>query len=287
MKVAEINRELEQVRATGPLRDIIIPACPDLLMALQQEVEQGDPDPKRVADIAGADVAMAAALLRVANSPMYARSRPASTVAEAVAMLGVSQTVAILTGFLARNAIRVNSPLLDHFWESSTRRSLAMAFIARQLYNVEVDVAQTCGLFCHVGLPVMLQGIKGYAGTLTEAFARQDRTFTETENACHLTDHAVVGALVAKTWRLPAVITYAVRLHHDFCALRDRSIPLEVRNLVAMTCIAEHLVAVHEGVEIQKEWETHGMECLAYLQIGSIEVDAWLDSLHPIFDFVG
>ncbi|WP_114972107.1 HDOD domain-containing protein [Rhodoferax ferrireducens] len=286
MKVAELNRELDQARDAGPLRDIIIPPCPELLAALQREVNQADPDPGVIARIAGSDVAMAASLIRLSNSSLYARSRPVQTVAESVAMLGVGPTVMLLTGFLARNAIRVNSPLLAHFWESSTRRSLAMAYIARQLYDVDADVAQTCGLFCHVGIPVMLQGVRGYGGTLAEAMARQDRTFTQTENAAHRTDHAVVGALVARTWRLPPVIALAVRLHHDFPALRDDTIPLEVRNLVAIASIAEHLVGMHEGVKQQQEWERHGAECLAFLQVDAAEVDAWVDALYPIFESV-
>jgi HD-like signal output (HDOD) protein len=286
MKVAEINRELDQVRDAGPLRDIIIPPCPELLIELQREINSGDPDPGAIARIAGSDVAMAAALIRISNSSMYARSRPVKTVAEAVSMLGVQPVISVLTGFLARNAIRVNSPLLEHFWESSTRRSLAMAYIARQLYSVDAEVAQTCGLFCHVGIPVMMQGLKGYSGTMSEAMARQDRTFIETENAVHRTDHAVVGALVAKTWRLPAVISIAVRLHHDFSVLRDTNVPSDVRNLVAIAAIAEHLVGTHEGVKEQREWERHGSECLDYLQINAAEVDAWVDALHPVFEGV-
>jgi hypothetical protein len=31
MKVADIDRELELARTQGPVRDIIIPPCPDLL----------------------------------------------------------------------------------------------------------------------------------------------------------------------------------------------------------------------------------------------------------------
>lgn len=286
MKVAEINRELDVARDAGPLRDIIIPPCPELLVALQREVNQGDPDPAVIARIAGGDVAMAAALIRISNSSLYARTEPVRTVAQSVSMLGVKPTIAVLTGFLTRNAIRVNSPLLEHFWESSTRRSLAMAFIARQLYDVDADVAQTCGLFCHVGIPVMMQGLKGYSGTLVEAMARQDRTFIQTENAVHRTDHAVVGALVAKTWRLPAVISIAVRLHHDFTALHDDKIPVEVKNLVAIAAVAEHLVSKHEGVKEQRDWERHADECLLHLQISAGEVDAWLDALYPVFEGV-
>lgn len=286
LQITDIDRELDQVRAEGPVRDIVIPPCPELLTALQLEMRQPDPDPAEVTRIAGSDVAMAAALLRLANSPLYSRARPAHTVAEAVSLLGLGQTAAVLTGFLARSSIPANSPLLEHFWETSTRRSMAMAFIARQLYGVDAEVAQTCGLFMHVGLPILLQGLRGYAGTLAEAMARQDRSFTETENAAHRTDHAVVGAIVARTWHLPPVIAFAIRLHHDFHVLRVSSIPAGVRTLVALAAVAEHLVADFEGVQIQREWAQHGPACLAYLQIGESEVDLWIDTLHPVFESV-
>lgn len=286
MTVADIDRELDQARSAGPVRDIVIPPCPELLAALQAETRKADPDPAEIARIAGSDVAMAAALLRTANSPLYARARPANTVGEAVAMLGMGQAVAILTGFLTRRAIRINSPLVEHFWETSTRRSLAMGYIARQLYGMNPEVAQTCGLFMHVGIPVMLQGVRGYAGTLAEAMARQDRSFTDTENAVHRTDHAVVGAIVAKTWHLPPVVSFAVRLHHDFTILADPKVPPEIRSLVAIAAVAEHLVADFEGVQPQREWEQHGAACLTCLQIDQSEVDHWVDALHPVFEGV-
>ena len=286
MTVADINRELDLARTEGPVRDIVIPPCPELLQALQREAGQADPDPDEIARIAGSDVAMAAALIRTANSPYYARAQKVGTVAEAVSMLGIAPTITLLTGFLARNAIRISSPLVEHFWETSTRRSLAMAWIARQLYGVDAGLAQTCGLFMHVGIPIMLQGVRGYAGTLAEALARQDRSFTQTENAVHRTDHAVVGAIVARTWHLPPVIALAVRLHHDFHVLGTDTIPAEVRTLVAVAAVAEHLVADFEGVKVQREWERHGPDCLAYLQVGASEVELWVDALHPVFESV-
>lgn len=286
MRVADIDQELDHAKNQGPVRDIAIPPCPELLIALRKELDRGDPDPLVIARIASSDVAMAASLLRTANSPLYARSRAADSVGQAVAVLGVGPAVGLLTGFLMRHAIRVNSPLLEHFWETSTRRALAMGYIARQLYGVDPEVAHTCGLFCHVGMPIMMQGLKGYAGTLAEALARQDRTFTETENAAHQTDHAVVGAIVARTWNLPTVTVLAVRLHHDFSALSDSRFPAEVRTLVAMGLVAESLVARHEGVAVQREWERHGADCLAHLHVAEEEVDVWVDALHPLFESV-
>jgi HD-like signal output (HDOD) protein len=229
-------------------------------------------------------VAMAAALIRVANSPIYARSRSASTVAEAVALLGMAQTVSILTGFLLREAITVKAPLLEHFWETSTRRAYAMGYIARQMYGINADIAHTCGLFCHVGLPIMLQGLPGYEATLARAMHDKEHTFTQVENEAHRTDHAVVGAIVAKTWRLPPIVAIAVRLHHDFTVVRDDNIPAEVRTLVAMSLLAEHLVVLHEGQTEHVEWDQHGAACLSYLHVDEAEIDHWLDALQVQFE---
>jgi HD-like signal output (HDOD) protein len=286
MKAQEINRELDHARDAGPVKDIVIPPCPQLLAQLQNELNKTDPDPHVVARIAGSDVAMAAALIKISNSSLFARREPVSSVSQAVSMLGVKPTATVLTGFLLRNAIRIDPTLIEHFWESSTRRSMAMAHIARQMYGMDVDIAKTCGLFFHVGIPVMLQGVRGYSGTLVEAMARQDRTFIQTENAAHRTDHAVVGAIVAKTWRLPQVISHAVRLHHDFSVLSDSNVAIEVRQLVAVAAIADHLVAQHEEIKEQREWARHGHECLAFLQVGEQEVETWVDALYPQFEGV-
>jgi len=282
----DTDRELDLALASGPLRDIVIPPCPELLVALRREMDQADPDPAVIADIAGRDVAMAASLIRTANSPYYARSRPVTSVHEALGLLGIKMTEKLLSTFLIRRSIHIVSPLLEHFWETSTRRALAMQYIARQLYGIDPDLAYTCGLFYHVGIPIMMQGVRGYSGTLTEALARQDRSFTATENAAHKTDHAVVGALVARTWRLPMPIYQAVRLHHDFTIFKAASIPAEARILVAMALVAEKLVAAHEGVQEQKEWLAHGASCLAHLNVSDLEVDSWTDALHASFEGV-
>lgn len=282
----DTDRELDQALASGPLRDIVIPSCPELLVALRAEMGLADPDPHVIAEIAGRDVAMAASLIRTANSPFFARASAVNSVGQALGLLGVRASEKLLTAFLMRNAVRITSPLLEHFWETSTRRALAMAYIARQLYDVDADLAHTCGLFCHVGIPILMQGVRGYAGTLAEALARQDRSFTDTENAAHKTNHAVVGALVARTWRLSPVIYQAVRLHHDFTVLNDSHIDPQVRTLVAVALVAEHLVHEFEGIKRHPEWHLHGASCLAALQVQADELTHWADALQPAFQSV-
>ena len=283
LKNEQLVQALDLARRSGPVRDIVIPPCPELLVQLQDATATGDPDPETIARIASADVAMAAALLRQANSPLYGLQQPVSTVGQALNVLGMKPAVKLLSGFLTRHALQVHSPLLAHFWETSTRRAYAMGYIARQMYGVNADIAHTCGLFCNVGIPVMLQGIKGYEATLSHALAQTEKTVTEVENEAHRTDHAVVGAIVAKTWRLSPDVAHAVRLHHDFTVLKDHNIPAKVRTLVAMALLAEHLVALHEGVQQHREWDLHGAECLAHLHVSEEEIEHWQDALHEQF----
>jgi HD-like signal output (HDOD) protein len=125
--------------------------------------------------------------------------------------------------------------------------------------------------------------MRGYAGTLAEARARRDRSITATEHAAHQTDHAIVGALVARTWHLAPDLRQAIRLHHDPSVLPDTGVSENVRSLVAIALVAEHLVHQHEQLQDDVEWVSHGHECLRFLQIGESELLDWRDALHDGF----
>jgi HD-like signal output (HDOD) protein len=283
-RTSAIQQELDQARTKGPLQHIVIPPCPELLSRLQKAMALGEPDLNEVARIASSDVAMSATLLRSANGPLYASGQPVQSIGQAMNRLGLDTTAAIMTGFLAQNAIRVTSSHLQGFWERATRRALAMAFIAKRLPGMSPDLAYTYGLFCHVGLPVMMQSVKGYVGTMVEAQARIDRSYVATENANHRTDHAVVGALVARVWRLSPSLMAAIRQHHDLEALGDRFTEPEVHTLVAAGLLADHLLRLQEGLPAEKEWMVHGPKALKWLQIEADELAVWEDEVMEMLE---
>jgi HD-like signal output (HDOD) protein len=281
-RTAAIHDELDQARQAGALQRIVVPPCPTLLTRLQQEMACPQPDLQAVADIAAHDVAMAAVLIARANSSHHAAGQPVTTVGQAMNRLGLDETAQVLTRFLVQRAIPVRSAQLDRFWERSRRRALAMDFIARQLPGLSPDLAHTTGLFCHVGQPVMLQCLKGYGGTLVEADARIDRSAIATENANHRTDHAVVGALVCRVWRLAPQVVAAVRLHHDLACLDDASVEPEVRTLVAVGLVAEHLMRRAENLGPDRDWHDHAPASLDWLAIRADDVQAWDEQLDGV-----
>jgi HD-like signal output (HDOD) protein len=281
---AAVSAELDQAVNQGPLRSLVIPPCPALLVRMQAVLDQPEPDLAEVSRIASCDVAMSAALLRSANSALYGNGIPVHTVGQAMNRLGLAQTAAEMTSYLVRRAIPVNSPHLKRFWERASKRALAMGFLARRLPGVSPDVAHTCGLFSHVGMPVMLQSLKGYSGTLVEANARLDRPFIGTENANHRTDHAVVGALVARVWNLGPTVMTAIRRHHDLDMLGERGTDTDVHDLVAALHVAEHLVRVNEGLEADSDWTRYGARSLEWLDASADDLADWDHDLRDLFD---
>lgn len=281
-----IDQDIQKAQTQPHVRAIVIPPCPTLLVKLQAVMAQRDINPSDIDHLASADVAMAAALIRQANSPLYALNQPVQTVGMALTVLGVKPAVELLSAFITRNALQVKSPVLEHFWESSQRRAIACEHIGSQLYSLPPGLGYSFGLFCHVGMPVLVKAVRGYGSTVTEALARKDRTFTETENANHHTDHAVMGAIVAKTWHLPSDVAQAVWLHHDFSCLDNERFNPTVRHLVALGLLADFLVNQYDGIAPSREWQAHGEACLNHLHVSQEELDHWIDALYLSFGAV-
>ena len=49
----DTDRELDMALESCPLRDIVIPPCPELLVPLRKEMGKADPEPQVIADIPG------------------------------------------------------------------------------------------------------------------------------------------------------------------------------------------------------------------------------------------
>jgi HD-like signal output (HDOD) protein len=281
---ASVIDVLDQLRKTGPLQTIAFPPFPELLARLQVALAQEEPDLNEVSRIATADVAMSVALIKAANSPLYAAGQPVQTIGQALNRLGLDQTAAVMTGFLAQRAIRITSPQLARFWERASKRAVALSFMAGKLPGMSADVAYTYGLFCHVGMAVMVQSAKGYTGTLVEALARKDRSFVETENANHKTDHAVVGALVARTWRMHPNVIAGIRLHHDLSSLGDSTIDSDIHTLLAAGLVGEQLMRESEGMEPDIDWKKYAAPAMDWLQITEDDMAQWQLELNDLFD---
>ena len=277
--VHEAERHLHDPAVDALVRDLGIPPRPQILAELSQEMARPEPDAPRIARIVASDVALTAAVLRVANSPAYALTRRAETLGQAIGLLGLRQIGVMVTGLVMRKALRTDGPQLTRFWDVSAKRSWALSMLARNLRGVDVDVAQTFGLFCDVGIPLLMQRFPDYGRTLQAANAATERSFTETEQAAHHTDHALIGALMARSWGVSQSVCLAIRLHHDYAVFSDSKVPEPVARLIAMGLVAERAIQTFAGLNNSTEWARGAEGALGALLLGDAEVHEWVERL--------
>jgi len=265
------------------LRSIRIPPRPSLLVDLQQELALPDPSPRKIARIIGSDVGMSGALLKLANSPFFGATRKAKSVEQAINFLGVNQCAALLTGLLAREAIGGNDSALNSFWEISARRAQAVVFASRKLRIAPPDIAHTFGLFCDIGVPLLMDRFPDYAATYAQAQQDPVGKITATEDARHATNHAAIGCLLARNWGLSPDVSWAILHHHDYEVMEDGATDDAVRSLVALSVIAEKGIRRYHGYADSLEWDKGGEYARAHLGLNDDEVADLLDELHDTF----
>lgn len=266
------------------MRSIRIPPRPSLLVDLQLETGQADPSPRKIARIIANDVGMSGALLKLANSPFYGAARKAKSVEQAINFLGVNQCSALLTGLLARQAVAADGTELNSFWEVSAKRAQAVVFMSRKLRIAPPDIAHTFGLFCDIGVPLLIQRFPDYVHTFAAASNDTENCFTTIEDARHSTNHAAIGCLLARNWGLSTDVSWAILLHHDYRVLEDPATDDAIRSLVALCLMAEKGIQRYHGNSTSLEWDKGGDRACQHLGLTVEETADLLDELHEMFE---
>ena len=279
---------LAELDGKALVRDIGIPVRPQMLVDMQNELERDDPSLRRVSDIAGSDVALSAALLKTANSPLMGLSRRAETVEQAFQLLGFAQCQAIFTEVVLRKLLPANGPGLVRFWDVSAKRARAMTFLARTRRVVPPALAHTYGLFVEIGIAILLlrfPGRNGYLATLEKCNAHEG-AITALEQSVHGVDHALVGALTARTWGVSQTSVLAARLHHEYSSWMG-PMPPQVRELVALGLVCETIIQRYQGMNRHVEWSKGGEMALAALGITEGDLEDWSEDVHAQFSVTG
>lgn len=280
-----VLKELDSEALKALVQDIGIPPRPSLLVELQNEARREEPRPRVMADLAGADVAMSAALLKTANSPLMGLRKRAETVQDAFMLLGYQQCQVILTEVALRELLPGDGPAMVRYWDVSTKRARAMTFLARRQSVSTPALAHTFGLFVDVGIPLMLRrfgsSASGYLDTLRLA-NESPLPFTEVERERHQLDHTLLGAMVSRTWGVSQTVLLATRLHHDYRAWQG-NVPGAVLELMALCLVSEHIIQRYEGQNQHGEWAKAGSLAMELLGIDEHMLDEWCDQVHDRF----
>lgn len=256
--------------------DVGIPPCPIILDRFMNEIGKDEPDSLRLTNIIGADVGIAAGLIKTANSPFFGMRQRVRSVNEALTILGLKAASRAVAGIILRNSFP-HVPNLERFWDASARIAHLSGWLAQtlQIRGLRAEDAYTFGLFRDCGIPVLLGRFPDYAATLNEANRDAERSFTAIEETTLPTNHAMVGCILAQSWWLPEEVCLAIRNHHDLAALESvgSELPILSRRLIAVAQLAEHILQQQLGLSLTQEWPKLSAACLKLLDIGETQLE--------------
>ena len=204
------------------LRDL--PTLPSVVLDLISSFGREDVDVTTLAEKMSRDQAIAAKILRLANSSFYGLPAKVKTVKQAIVVLG----------FDSARALAVASNVIDSFggagrqvdmagfWRHSIAAALCAKNLARQA-NLDQDAAFIAGLLHDIGRLVL-------AISFPEQYARVIAEYDDTGlSALELrvlgVDHEHAGQLLAAAWKFPPVIQRAIGRHHAPAAADLADIP--------------------------------------------------------------
>jgi putative nucleotidyltransferase with HDIG domain len=178
---------------------------------------EGSPELGQVVEIVRFDEALTASLLRSANSSWSASRVEITTVRDAVIRLGASPVLAMTLGRNVRGRLDDALPQYGlgegELWRHSVAASLAAELLAPRARHRPPPEAATAALLHDVGKLVMARFL---APPVLDALReQQERGLTpmNAEAAVLGTDHAELGALIARSWSLPESLVRGIREH--------------------------------------------------------------------------
>lgn len=270
-----IDHELSQEDVHKVMSTIDIPTCPGVVTDAMQEAQKEEPDLARLATLIGSDAGMSAAALKLANSALYGNGSKVSSVRKAVERLGTKNVVCVVVSVALRASMSgVPAAWLEKFWQRTTMLAIVVSMVAKRQFGISPDVAYTYALFHDAAIPMMMRRFPNY-GEVLERARREGKMLVAAEEGFFPCSHPVVGSLLVRNWGLPPILGQAIRFHHEPEAydLPDQTLPGGALGLIAVTQVAEHLIAeIHDDQDIEVGDELFE-KALAYLGISENDLD--------------
>ncbi len=165
------------------------------------------------------DISITANLLKLVNSSAFAADRKISSVQEAVVRIGAKNLMQMLIGSSVTKALNVEIKGYDlppgELWKSSIVTAIYSDVIKEELSINLPAWTFTAGLLRDVGKIVLGSFIDYVNPDDIIAHAKKNEiSFVEAEKEILGIDHAEVGALLLRQWKLPQQLEIPVRYHH-------------------------------------------------------------------------
>ena len=208
-------------------------------------------------DIVSEDTALSARLLRLANSAMFNFPSKIDTISQAITIIGTQQLRALV---LASSVVRLFKDIpedlinMESFWRHSVACGVAARVIASLRRNANVEFFFLAGLLHDIGRLILFKDLGSAMSTIMAEAKTTSSLLYKLEQQELSFDHARLGGLLLKEWKLPAQLIETTAYHH--APQRAADFPEEVAIVHLADIIANTLQYGSSGERLVPALET-------------------------------
>lgn len=190
-----------------------LPPMPHVASRAIGMVEDPSTTAKELTDLLSSDTALAARVLKIANSAMFSRQREITTLNQAIMIIGFKALKGIIVAATLRQLNRGSGKAEKLIWESSMATATSAHLIAKKLKKRYIEEIFLLGLLKNLGQIVLLAQAAAEYKKVVELIKERSVNYIVAEQEVLGFAHPLIGALVAKKWNFSAE-TCQVILHY-------------------------------------------------------------------------
>ncbi len=199
-----------------PWAHLRLPPFPLVAVRVLQLTNNENVQLHQLSELVSSDAAFASEVLTIANSLVYAPRYPASTILQAIAVLGANhlQGMCLTVGVRSYLGKSLSLPLIRNAW----RHNLACAMIARDLAAagfMDKDTAYTSGVLHDVGRLALAVIRPAEYASLLDKHQGIGASILPLEAELFGCDHCEAGKHLIGDWKLPTEFEAIVADHHS------------------------------------------------------------------------
>jgi two-component system, cell cycle response regulator len=272
----EIHEDLPEILAQAEN----LPSLPAVAVEVLHLTEDENSTLDDLAVALSRDPALAAKLLKLANSSLFNVGQEVTTLQRSTMVLGM-KTVKLmslsfsLVGTLPQGGVDGGFDFSE-YWRRSLISAVTARSLAKLVGNRNGDEAFLCGLLGHIGRLVLARCMTDEYNSLIEEVGSWPSL--EMEEARLGFDSADVGATLLATWGIPEIVCTAVgyRERIEQTPILPETSTREFLELMHLTSLAEAMLCNEEKGEALKRLHHRAQE---QFQLSEVEVDAFLIGL--------
>ena len=242
------------------------PTPPPVAMRVLQLAQNPDSDLGKVADAVSADPAIAAKVMRIANSAMYARRRQSTNLRQALITLGLNATLTLALSFTLVTTLKKASTGgfdFQAYWRRTILSAAWGKLLASELGRRDAEEIFLASLLQDLGMlvvdklwPEVYDGIA--------PFKIEHARICQHEQNCIGTDHRSIGSALLGIWNMPPGLIQAVQHSHDPSAA---GVEGDDKAFVRVVAMSGELSDVWLGARNETSLRRMGQQAQKYLGI--------------------